>query len=98
MTKEWSQIYLGWALCLDLAVAWLGGEQFRRLLLKTDNINTQILVEVSSRFPLERYSFETWSCMAFILIIWLLCRVSIIHSEGRALLTHTLLENTIPFA
>ena len=27
----------------------------------------------------------------------LLCRVSIIHTEGRALLVHTLFENTIPF-
>ena len=33
----------------------------------------------------------------FFLPSWLLCRVSIIHTKGRALLIHALFENTIPF-
>ena len=35
------------------------GKQFSRLLLKTDHINTYILVEVSGRFPRVGYSSET---------------------------------------
>ena len=68
------------------------------LLLKTDHINTYILVEVSGRFPWVGYSSETWFCMAFFLPRLLLHRVLVIHTEGRALLIHILFENTVSFA